>query len=110
MPDLQLCCEKNSISQQALNRKRNRYSFSPTTRRSLLMKMDTQPPKNAEKKKPVGSENERKENGFKDAGSLTESSPTDSRADEKVIVNEQREDQIVNAPSQTAFNDENNGL
>ncbi|HVG42100.1 MAG TPA: hypothetical protein VM888_10865 [Chitinophagaceae bacterium] len=31
-------------------------------------------------------------------------SPTDSRADEKVIVNEQREHKIVNAPSQTADN------
>ena len=36
--------------------------------------------------------------------SLAESSPTDSRSDEKVIVNEQRENKIVNAPSQTAAN------
>ncbi len=36
--------------------------------------------------------------------SLAESSPTDSRSDEKVIVNEQRENKIVNAPSQTAVN------
>jgi hypothetical protein len=35
---------------------------------------------------------------------LAESSPTDSRSDEKVIVNEQRENKIVNAPSQTAAN------
>jgi len=35
---------------------------------------------------------------------LTESSPTDSRSDEKVIVNEQRGDKTVNAPSQTAAN------
>ena len=34
--------------------------------------------------------------------SLAESSPDDSRADEKVIVNEQRENRTVNAPSQTA--------
>ena len=33
---------------------------------------------------------------------LAESSPTDPRSDEKVIVNEQREDKIVNSPSQTA--------
>lgn len=32
---------------------------------------------------------------------LAETSPQDSRADEKVIVNEQREDKIVNVPSQT---------
>ena len=31
-------------------------------------------------------------------------SPTDNNADEKVIVNEQREHKTVNAPSQTAVN------
>ena len=31
-------------------------------------------------------------------------SPTDDNADEKVIVNEQREHKTVNAPSQTAVN------
>jgi hypothetical protein len=36
--------------------------------------------------------------------SLAETSPTDSRADEKVIVNEQRENKTVNVPSQTAVN------
>ena len=36
--------------------------------------------------------------------SLEESSPTDSRSDEKVIVNEQRGNKTVNAPSQTAPN------
>jgi hypothetical protein len=35
---------------------------------------------------------------------LAESSPTDSRSDEKVIVNEQRGNKTVNAPSQTASN------
>ena len=35
---------------------------------------------------------------------LAETSPTDSRADEKVIVNEQRENKTVNIPSQTAVN------
>ena len=33
---------------------------------------------------------------------IAESSPSDSRLDEKVIVNEQRENKTVNAPSQTA--------
>jgi hypothetical protein len=36
--------------------------------------------------------------------SLVNSSPTDSRSDEKVVVNEQRAGKIVNAPSQTAVN------
>lgn len=35
---------------------------------------------------------------------LAETSPDDTRADEKVIVNEQRENKTVNAPSQTAVN------
>ena len=34
--------------------------------------------------------------------SLPASSPTDSRSDEKVIVNEQRSNKAVNLPSQTA--------
>ena len=36
--------------------------------------------------------------------SLVNSSPTDSRSDEKVVVNEQRASKTVNAPSQTAAN------
>ena len=36
--------------------------------------------------------------------SLADTSPTDSRADEKVIVNEQLSNKTVNAPSQTAVN------
>jgi hypothetical protein len=36
--------------------------------------------------------------------SLAEASPYDSRNDEKVIVNEQRENKTVNRPSQTAAN------
>jgi hypothetical protein len=35
---------------------------------------------------------------------ISESSPNDSRLDEKVIVNEQRSNKTVNAPSQTAAN------
>jgi len=34
--------------------------------------------------------------------SLADSSPTGSRSDEKVVVNEQRANKTVNAPSQTA--------
>lgn len=36
--------------------------------------------------------------------SLENSSPTDSRSDEKVIVNEQKTNKNVNEPSQTAAN------
>lgn len=32
---------------------------------------------------------------------LSETNPSDSRLDEKVIVNEQRENKVVNTPSQT---------
>ncbi len=35
---------------------------------------------------------------------LAESSPTDSRSDEKVIVNEQLSNKTVNGPSQSAVN------
>ena len=35
---------------------------------------------------------------------LSEINPDDTRADEKVIVNEQRSNKAVNAPSQTAAN------
>ena len=41
--------------------------------------------------------------------SLLNSSPTDSRSDEKVVVNEQRGDKVVNGPSQTAANTEESG-
>jgi hypothetical protein len=40
--------------------------------------------------------------------SLLNSSPSDSRSDEKVVVNEQRADKIVNGPSQTAANTSEN--
>jgi hypothetical protein len=43
----------------------------------------------------------RKEGG---EDSIENMSPTDGNADEKVIVNEQREHKTVNAPSQTAAN------
>jgi hypothetical protein len=40
---------------------------------------------------------------------LAESSPTDSRSDEKVIVNEQLGNKAVNAPSQTGVNSDEDG-
>jgi hypothetical protein len=53
------------------------------------------------KTKKEGSDANGREGGD---DSLVNSSPTDSRSDEKVVVNEQRGDKIVNAPSQTAAN------
>lgn len=47
---------------------------------------------------PKTKDNERE--GGED--SLANSSPTDSRSDEKIVVNEQRSHKAVNAPSQTA--------
>lgn len=44
----------------------------------------------------------RERDGGDDA--LADSSPTDIHSDEKVIVNAQRENKTVNAPSQTAAN------
>ena len=54
----------------------------------------------------VGTTNKADETPRREGGddSLADASPTDSRADEKVIVNEQRENKTVNAPSQTAAN------
>lgn len=40
---------------------------------------------------------------------LSETNPSDSRLDEKVIVNEQSEQKIVNAPSQTGPHPEEGG-
>ena len=40
--------------------------------------------------------------------SLENTNPSDSRADEKVIVNEQSSNKTVNAPSQTAVNTSEN--
>ena len=56
------------------------------------------PPKTNRKGEPEASGREG------DDDSLVNSSPTDSRSDEKVVVNEQRSDKVVNGPSQTAAN------
>jgi hypothetical protein len=66
------------------------------------------PPRNGGNKKPDDStftsqpDSTPRREGGDDA--LAESSPTDARSDEKVIVNEQRGNKTVNAPSQTAVN------
>jgi len=56
------------------------------------------PPKTKDREEPNAGGREGGDN------SLANSSPTDSRSDEKVVVNEQRSDKIVNGPSQTAAN------
>lgn len=59
------------------------------------------PPKTKKQEQESWSEANGREGGD---DSLIDSSPTDSRSDEKVVVNEQRENKIVNAPPQTAAN------
>lgn len=62
-----------------------------------MKKDDLRPgPKN---KKPGSPQND---DASRNEESLESSSPTDNRSDEKVIVNEQRSNKTVNAPSQTA--------
>ncbi len=68
--------------------------------------MNTQEPRDPRNKKGGSSgyetfpdETPRREGGD---DALAETNPTDSRLDEKVIVNEQRSNRAVNTPSQTA--------
>lgn len=65
------------------------------------------PPKTRDRKKGDPDYSSQPENPGGREGSddsLVESSPTDSRSDEKVVINEQRANKTVNAPSQTAAN------
>jgi len=65
------------------------------------------PPKTRDRKKGDPDYSSQPDNSVERKGgddSLVESSPTDSRSDEKVVVNEQRANKTVNAPSQTAAN------
>jgi hypothetical protein len=59
---------------------------------------DPDPRKRPSSQDIPGSEGSGREGGDE---SLAQSAPTDSRLDEKVIVNEQRGDKITNAPSQS---------
>lgn len=59
------------------------------------------PPKTKKREEESWSEANGREGGD---DSLVNSSPTDSRSDEKVVVNEQRSNKTVNTPSQTAAN------
>ena len=72
------------------------------------MERDIHGPRDPKDKKPEeASSNSQRELAIDREGgedSLASSSPTDSRSDEKVIVNEQRANKTVNAPSQTAVN------
>jgi hypothetical protein len=76
----------------------------------FFMQKKTDPPKDPRPKKGAPGYDSKNEPAGREGGdeALTESSPTDSRLDEKVIVNEQRSDKIVNAPSQTAANTSEN--
>ncbi len=60
-------------------------------------------PRNKPGNKDQGYQNPADETRRREGGddALAESSPTDTRSDEKVIVNTQREDKIVNTPSQS---------
>lgn len=63
------------------------------------MNTSQQPPRKTEKKGLADVREEKMREGGDD--SLANAAPDDIHADEKVIVNEQREEKIVNAPSQT---------
>ena len=60
------------------------------------------PPKTNKKQEEETDSNTNGREGGDD--SLVDSSPTDIHSDEKVVVNEQRANKTVNAPSQTAAN------
>jgi hypothetical protein len=63
------------------------------------------PPKDPRKKQQPGNPDSNLTNEREGGDDALQASPTDSRLDEKVIVNEQRSDKIVNAPAQSAAND-----
>lgn len=64
----------------------------------------SQPGNESRNPQPTGYPNPPDQTSRREGGddALAETSPTDSRADEKVIVNEQRGNKAVNIPSQTA--------
>ena len=70
------------------------------------MQTNYDPPKTNKKQasrneEAIADQTPRREGGD---DALSETTQEDSRADEKVIVNEQRSNKAVNAPSQTAVN------
>jgi hypothetical protein len=72
--------------------------------KTINMNNQQDPPKDPRKKQP-GIPDSKAANGRESSENALESSPTDSRLDEKVIVNEQRSNKIVNSPAQAATND-----
>ena len=68
--------------------------------------MSVNPDRNIPPKTKKQEEEFRADTNGRESGndSLENSSPTDSRSDEKVVVNEQRENKIVNGPPQTSAN------
>ena len=73
--------------------------------KTISMNNQQDPPKDPRKKQQPGIPDSKAANGRESSDDALESSPTDSRLDEKVIVNEQRSDKIVNSPAQAATND-----
>jgi len=69
------------------------------------MNYQQDPPKDPRKKQREGKPDSKAGNEREGADDALQSSPTDSRLDEKVIVNEQRSNKIVNSPAQAATND-----
>lgn len=61
-------------------------------------------PRNKKKERAGAPVQPEQSTGRESGDDLTESSPTDIHSDEKVIVNEQRGNKLVNGPSQTAPN------
>ena len=73
--------------------------------KTIIMNNQQDPPKDPRKKQQPGNPDAKTADGRESSENALESSPTDSRLDEKVIVNEQRSDKIVNSPAQAATND-----
>ena len=73
--------------------------------KTINMYNQQDPPKDPRKKQQPGKPDSNAGNEREGGEDALQASPTDSRLDEKVIVNEQRSDKIVNSPAQAATND-----
>lgn len=73
------------------------------TLKSIVMNNGPKDPRNKDRRQEGGNEAPEDQNAGRQGGddALAERTETDSRADEKVIVNEQTQNKTVNAPSQT---------
>ena len=73
--------------------------------RKTINMYNQQDPKDPRKKQQPANPDSKSGNEREGGDDALQSSPTDSRLDEKVIVNEQRSDKIVNSSAQAATND-----